>query len=165
MEVEPPNFLTWCIPVTLLLGLPTPRHRLSLVPRPCVPSPFFLSSVNTSHPSCLFCSPSSCSHCLCTPSLSLRPRNATCLPAGHLVRLIYSPRDPALVGGVSATDMRERRACHGQNHRGQCLGPDMLQSIPALLGHGGAGMGEGYGLELPGTQLQEVILPYQLKQL
>jgi hypothetical protein len=41
----------------------------------------------------------------------------------------------------------------------------MLQSIPALLGHGGAGMGEGYGLELPGTQLQEVILPYQLKQL
>lgn len=117
---------------------------MSLHPRPCVPNPLFLSSVSACHPSCLFCSPSSCSHCVCTPSLRLCLRNATCLPAGHLLGLTHSPRDPALVGGVSDSDMRERRAGHGQNHRGQCLGPDRLRSIPALLGHGRAGMGEGY---------------------
>lgn len=42
---EPAYLLTWCFPVALLLGLPTPRD-----PRPHVPNPFSLSSVSASHP-------------------------------------------------------------------------------------------------------------------
>lgn len=80
--------LTWCFPVALLLALPNPSRRdreclwiqgpvsptLPLPPLSVRPTPF-----------CLSLSPSTCSHCVCTPSLCLRPRNATCSSAGHLV--------------------------------------------------------------------------------
>lgn len=107
LESEPPYLLTWCFPVALLLGLPTPGDRecpwiqgtMSPIP-PLSP----LSVLPT--PSCLSLSPSSYSHCVCTLSLCLCPWNATCLPAGHLVGLAHSPRDPALVGGRAGFNHR-----------------------------------------------------------
>lgn len=99
-QCEPPPFLTRCFQVTPLLGLPTQSRRV------CVPGSKASCPQPLSSPCQCFLAPPpllpvpslSCSHCPCTPCLSLLGMPPACLLV-IFVGLTHSLRGPALVRG------------------------------------------------------------------